>query len=102
MPNTPCARLTFARCGKHGQSRGRADMKPKLLLGGSLITAAVIVLIVTSMASTMQYFLTVTQLHDRSPSMIDRSARVSGAVIFESTLYEMRNGEPHLEFDIVD
>jgi cytochrome c-type biogenesis protein CcmE len=77
-------------------------MKPKLLLGGSLITLAVIVLIATSMASTMQYFLTVTQLRDRGPSMIDQSARVSGAVIFESTLYEMRNGEPHLEFDIVD
>ncbi len=77
-------------------------MKPKLLLGGSLISLAVIVLVVTSMASTMQYFLTVTQLRDRGPSMIDQSARVSGAVIYESTLYEMRNGEPHLEFDIVD
>ncbi len=77
-------------------------MKPKFLLGGSLIAAAVILLIVTSMASTMQYFLTVTQLRDRGPSMIDQSVRVSGAVIYESTLYEMRNGEPHLEFDIVD
>jgi len=77
-------------------------MKPKLLLGGSLIALAVIVLIVTSMASTMQYFLTVTQLRDKGPSMIDQSARVSGAVIYESTLYEMRNGEPYLEFDIVD
>ena len=43
-----------------------------------------------------------TQLRDRGPSMIDQGVRVSGAVIFESTLYEMRNGEPHLEFDIVD
>ena len=77
-------------------------MKPKFLLGGSLIAAAVILLITTNMASTMQYFLTVTQLRDRGPSMIDRSVRVSGAVIYESALYEMRSGEPHLEFDIVD
>jgi cytochrome c-type biogenesis protein CcmE len=77
-------------------------MKPKFLLGGSLIVVAVILLIATNMASTMQYFLTVTQLRDRGPEMIDRSVRVSGAVIFESTLYEMRSGEPHLEFDIVD
>lgn len=77
-------------------------MKPKFLLGGSLIAVAVILMIVTSMASTMQYFLTVTQLRDRGSSMLDQSVRVSGAVIYDSTLYEMRNGEPHLEFDIVD
>lgn len=77
-------------------------MKPKFLLGGSLIVAAVVLLIATNMAATMQYFLTVTQLRDRGAAMIDQGARVSGAVIFESTLYEMRNGEPHLEFDIVD
>ena len=77
-------------------------MKPKFLLGGSLIAVAVILMIVTSMASTMQYFLTVTQLRDRGSAMIDQSVRVSGAVIYDSTLYEMRQGEPHLEFDIVD
>ena len=77
-------------------------MKAKFLLGGSLIAAAVILLIATNMASTMQYFLTVTQLRDRGSSLIDRGVRVSGAVIYESTLYEMRKGEPHLEFDIVD
>ena len=77
-------------------------MKPKFLLGGSLIAAAVVLMIATNMAATMQYFLTVTQLRDRGPSMIDQSVRVSGAVIYKSTLYEMRNGEPHLEFDIVD
>ncbi len=77
-------------------------MKPKFLLGGSLIAAAVILLIATNMAATMQYFLTVTQLRDRGSSMIDQGVRVSGAVIYESALYETRSGEPHLEFDIVD
>lgn len=77
-------------------------MKPKFLLGGSLIVSAAILLVVTSMASTMQYFLTVTQLRDRGAAVIGQGARVAGAVIFESTLYELRNGEPHLEFDIVD
>jgi cytochrome c-type biogenesis protein CcmE len=77
-------------------------MKPKFLLGGSLIAAAAILLVVTSMASTMQYFLTVTQLRDKGTELIGQSARVAGAVIIESVAYEMRNGEPHLEFDIVD
>jgi cytochrome c-type biogenesis protein CcmE len=77
-------------------------MKPKFLLGGSLIAAAAILLIVTSMASTMQYFLTVTQLRDKGTELIGQSARVAGAVIIDSVVYELRDGEPHLEFDVVD
>lgn len=77
-------------------------MKPKILLGGSLIAAAAILMIVSNISSTAQYFLTVSQLRDKGPSLIEQSVRVSGAVIYESTLYEIRSKEPHLEFDIVD
>lgn len=77
-------------------------MKPKYLLGGSLIAAAAIFLIVTSMTASAQYFLTVTQLRDKGQTMVDQNVRVSGAVIYESTLYEVRNNEPYLEFDVVD
>ncbi len=77
-------------------------MKPKYLLGGSLIVAAAAFLIVTSMTANAQYFLTVTQLRDKGQSIVDQSVRISGAVIYESTLYEVRNNEPHLEFDVVD
>ena len=77
-------------------------MKPKILLGGSLIAAAAIFMVASNMLGTAQYFLTVSQLRDKGSSMIERNVRVSGAVIYESTLYEIRNKEPHLEFDIVD
>ena len=77
-------------------------MKPKYLLGGSLIGLAAIFMIVTSMTSGAQYFLTVTQLRDRSSAVVDQSVRISGAVIYDSVLYEVRNNEPYLEFDIVD
>jgi cytochrome c-type biogenesis protein CcmE len=77
-------------------------MKPKYLLGGSLIVAAAAVLIVTGMMVNAQYFLTITQLRDKGPGMVDRSVRVSGAVIYESALYEVRDSEPYLEFDVVD
>ena len=66
-------------------------MKPKYLLGGSLIVAAAAFLIVTSMTANAQYFLTVTQLRDKGQSIVDQSVRISGAVIYESTLYEVRN-----------
>jgi cytochrome c-type biogenesis protein CcmE len=77
-------------------------MKPKFLLGGSLLALAAIVMIVTGMAGGAQYFLTVTELRAKGQSAIDQSVRISGAVIFESVLYEVRNNEPYLEFDIVD
>jgi cytochrome c-type biogenesis protein CcmE len=78
-------------------------MKPKYLLGGSLIAAAAIFLIVTSMTASAQYFLTITQLRDKGQSVIDQSVRISGAVIYDNTvLYEVRNNEPYLEFSVVD
>jgi hypothetical protein len=76
-------------------------MKPKYLLGFALIVAAVVFLIVTSMQANAQYFLTVSQLHDRGQAVVDQSVRVSGAVVFDDTvLYEVRNNEPYLEFGI--
>ena len=78
-------------------------MKPKYLLGGSLIVAAIIFLIVTSMTANAQYFLTVTQLRDRGSAAVDQNMRISGAVIYDKTvLYEVRNSEPYLEFSVVD
>ncbi|MBI5565619.1 MAG: cytochrome c maturation protein CcmE [Chloroflexi bacterium] len=77
-------------------------MKPKYLLGGSLIVAAAAFLIVTSMTANAQYFLTVEQVHERGQSVLDQSVRVSGAVINESVQFEVRDNQPMLEFDIAD
>ncbi len=77
-------------------------MKPKYLLGGSLIVAAAAFLIVTSMTANAQYFLTITQLRGKGQSVVDQSVRISGAVIYESTQYEVRDNQPYLQFDVVD
>jgi len=83
-------------------AEGTTDMKPKFLLGGALILAAAVFLFVSNIATTAQYFLTVSQLRERESLLRGQSVRVSGAVIYESHVYETRDGEPHLEFDIVD
>jgi cytochrome c-type biogenesis protein CcmE len=77
-------------------------MKPKYLLGGSLIAVAAIFLIVTSMTASAQYFYTVEALRAKGQSAIDQSVRVSGAVINESVKFEVRDNQPYLEFDIAD
>lgn len=60
----------------------------KFLVGGLLIIAAVIYLIVTSTQSTAQYFLTVQELQDKGSAMAGKNVRVSGAVIGESIVYD--------------
>ena len=77
-------------------------MKPKYLLGLSLIAAAVIFLIVTGMQANAQYFYTVEELRAKGPGVIDQQVRVSGAVVNQSTKFEVRNNQPYLEFNIVD
>ncbi len=60
----------------------------KFIVGGLLIVAAIIYLIVTSTQASAQYFLTVDELADRKGSEIDRDVRVSGAVIGDTVSYE--------------
>lgn len=77
-------------------------MKPKYLLGLALIAAAVVFLIVTSMSANAQYFYTVAELRAKGQGMIDQNVRISGAVINSSTMFEVRDNQPYLEFEIAD
>ena len=65
-------------------SGGRA----KFIVGGLLIVAAIIYLIVTSTQASAQYFLTVDELVERKGSDIGRDVRVSGAVVGDTVVYD--------------
>ena len=65
-------------------SGGRA----KFIIGGLLIVAAVVYLIVTSTQASAQYFLTVDELAERGGSDIGREVRISGAVLGDTVVYE--------------
>ena len=65
-------------------SAGRA----KFIVGGLLIVAAIIYLIVSSTQATAQYFLTVEELNAKGDSVVGRDLRVSGAVIGDSIQYD--------------
>lgn len=62
--------------------------RAKFIVGGLLIVAAVIYLIVTSTQASAQYFLTVDELTTRGGSEIGREVRISGAVLGDSIVYE--------------
>lgn len=62
--------------------------RAKFIIGGLLIIAAIIYLIISSTQANAQYFLTVEELHAKGASVAGRELRISGAVIGDSIQYD--------------
>ncbi len=62
--------------------------RTKFLLGGLLIVAAIVYLIVSSTQANAQYFLTINEVQEKGASIADRELRLSGAVIGDSISYD--------------
>jgi cytochrome c-type biogenesis protein CcmE len=60
----------------------------KFIIGGLLIVAAIIYLIVSSTQASAQYFLTVDELYSKGTEIQGRDVRISGAVIGDSIQYD--------------
>lgn len=63
----------------------------KFIIGGVLIIVAVVYLIVSSSQANAQYFITIDELQANPAANINRSLRVSGAVVGESIQYDSKN-----------
>lgn len=62
----------------------------KFIVGGLLIVAAIIYLIVSSTQANAQFFLTVDELLAKKAEMTGRDLRVSGAVLGDTIKYDAR------------
>jgi cytochrome c-type biogenesis protein CcmE len=60
----------------------------KFIIGGALIFAAIIFLIISSTRANAQYFLTIDELAARGQTMVGQDIRISGAVIGDSIQYD--------------
>ena len=60
----------------------------KFIIGGLLIIAAIVYLIVSSTQASAQYFLTVDELVAKGEEVRSRELRISGAVIGDSIQYD--------------
>jgi cytochrome c-type biogenesis protein CcmE len=56
-------------------------IKPRFLLGGGLIVAAVAYLIVTAIRNTAEYYLTVAEVQARQTELQGQALRVAGRVV---------------------
>lgn len=61
----------------------------KFVIGGVILLAGVVFLIVTSTVAGAQYFFTVDELFERGAEAVDTPARISGAVIGETIDYDL-------------
>jgi cytochrome c-type biogenesis protein CcmE len=66
----------------------RSGGQTKFLIGGLLIIAAIVYLVVTTLQSTAQYFYTVNEIQARGASIAGRNLRVSGAVLGDTIQYD--------------
>ncbi len=61
----------------------------KFMIGGIILLAGVVFLIVTSTVAGAQYFYTVDELVEQGEVAVDTPARISGAVLGETIAYDL-------------
>ena len=72
-----------------GQTKSiKKNGRLKFIVGGLLILAAVVYLIVTSTQANAQYYLTIDELKSRGSALLDKDVRISGAVVGDSIQYD--------------
>ncbi|WP_075073297.1 cytochrome c maturation protein CcmE [Longilinea arvoryzae] len=76
--------------------KGRA----KFIIGGLLIIAAVVYLVITSTRANAQYFMTIGEVKAKGADVVDRELRLSGAVLGDTIQYDSSN--LRLTFTIAD
>ena len=62
--------------------------RKKFVIGGTLILAAVIYLIVSSTQANAEYFMTIDELKAQSQSVVGKNMRISGAVVGDTIQYD--------------
>ncbi len=70
----------------------------KFVIGGVLILAAVVYLIVTATQANAEYFMTVDELKAKGASVVGQNVRISGAVVGSTIQYDPKSLT--LSFDV--
>jgi len=92
--------MTIWRHEMQNSPRTGVQGRVKFIIGGLLILAAVIYLIVSSTQANAEYFMTVNELESKAASLVGRSLRISGAVVGSTIHYDPQT--MNLTFDIAN
>ncbi len=80
--------------------RPASGSRAKFIIGGLLIIAAVVYLVISSTQASAQYFMTIAELQAKGASIGNRELRLSGAVLGDTIQYDSEN--LRLTFTIAD
>lgn len=72
-------------------SKPSAGGKAKFFIGGLLIFAAVVYLVISSTQANAQYYVTVDELMTRKADLASRDIRISGAVLGDTIQYDAQS-----------
>jgi cytochrome c-type biogenesis protein CcmE len=70
-------------------SETKSGSRTKFIIGGFLIVAAVVYLIVSSTQASAQYFITVNEVFANGSEVLDHDLRISGAVVGDTITYDV-------------
>lgn len=70
------------------EAQPRSGSRLKFIIGGTLIIAAIVYLVISSTKANAQYFYTIDELKSRSQSLVGQNVRISGAVVGDSIQYD--------------
>jgi cytochrome c-type biogenesis protein CcmE len=73
---------------KTAETESGSAGRMKFVIGGLLIVAAIVYLIISSTRASAQYFLTVEELSEKGESVAGRELRISGAVIGDTIKFD--------------
>lgn len=77
------------------EERPKSGGRVKFIIGGALIFAAIIFLIISSTKANAQYFYTIDELFSKGPTSVGQNVRISGAVIGDSIQYDPKSLSLH-------
>ncbi len=83
-----------------GSSHKRAGGRSKFFIGGALILAAVVYLIISSTRANAEYFMTVDELKSKGSGLVGQNVRISGAVAGNTIQFNPNTND--LSFEIAD
>ena len=76
-------------------SRPTKSHRIKFLVGGALLLAAVVFIVISVTQTTADFFMTIEELLNADTDLTGENLRVSGAVLGESIDYDTQNGMLH-------
>jgi cytochrome c-type biogenesis protein CcmE len=77
------------------EARPKSGGRVKFIIGGGLIIAAIVYLIISSTKANAQYFYTIDELFSKGSTAVGQNVRISGAVLGDSIQYDPQDLSLH-------